>query len=913
MNEMNSKIPENLILSHYRIVSRLGAGGMGEVYRALDTRLDRAVAIKVLPAEFARDADRLRRFEQEAKATSALNHPNILTVYDIGEHEGSPFIVSELLEGEELRAQLNEGALPVRRSVEYAQQIASGLAVAHEKGIVHRDLKPENLFVTRDGRVKILDFGLAKLKPQKLAQSINTDAPTRMPQTDPGTVMGTVGYMSPEQVRGQEADHRSDIFSFGMILYEMLSGKRAFSGVSVADVMSAILKEEPPELGETNAKISPQLDKIVRRCLEKQPERRFQSTSDLGFALEALSAATLTPSGSRLETVLPAVAESQPLTGKARLFGNARAAWVAAGLLLLGLLAALPLAIAHLRQPAGAAQLLKLSMTLPENVTLGAGMPSFALSPDGRRIAFIAFSAGKERLWVRSLDSDTAQPLAGTEGIINTSPPFWSPDSRFIGFFAEGKLKTIDAAGGPPQVLCNVSASRGGAWNRDGTILFGTAASPIARVGATGGEPKPVTTFDQTRDEASHRWPYFLPDGRHFLYFVRSNRPEYNGVYLGELSGNVTKLLVKTNTNALYAPPGYLLFLRNDTLMAQPFDAGKLELSGEPLPIAEHVSYSMGARRAAISVAENGVLAFRTGGGGGNLPVWFDRQGRKLGALDALGKDGAYVSVALSRDEQRAAIERVDPQPGNIDIWLFDLVRKIPSRFTSNPANDWGPIWSPDGREIVFSSLRAGSWALYLKKTDGSGQEEVLLKLGGLNNFPDDWSPDGKFIVYTHNNQKTKEDLWVLPMTGDRQPFPLLQSEFGESQAQFSPDGKWIAYVSDETGTREVYIQPFPASGGKWRVSTGGGESPRFRRDGRELFYLSGDRRIMAVEIKLGAAFAAGTPVALFEARLMSEVPFASSYAVSGDGQRFLVNSSGDESDKTPISMVVNWTAGVKK
>ena len=902
--------------NHYEVVSQLGAGGMGEVYRARDPRLDREVAIKVLPADFAKDADRLRRFEQEARATSALNHPNILTVYDIGTQDGTPFIVAELLEGEELRAQLDDGALPVRRCIEYAQQITAGLAAAHEKGVVHRDLKPENLFVTTDGRVKILDFGLAKLKPQKLAGGVDSEAPTLKPLTDPGVIMGTVGYMSPEQVRGQEADHRADIFSFGMILYEMLSGKRAFNGVSVADVMSAILKEDPPELSESNAKISPALDKIVRRCLEKKPERRFQSTSDLGFALEALSAATLTPSGSRLETGLPTVpmvVESQPLTGKARLFGNARAAWVAAGLLLLGLLAALPFAIAHLRQPASEAQLLKLSMTLPEKVLLSGMGSSFALSPDGRRLAFIAFSEGKERLWVRSLDSDTVQPLAGTEGLNNISPPFWSPDSRFVGFFAEGKLKTIDAAGGPAQVLCNVSASRGGTWNRDGVILFGTAVNQIARVGATGGEPQPVTAFDQTRGEASHRWPYFLPDGRHFLYAVRSTRPENNGIYLGELDGKAAKLLVKTNTNALYAPPGYLLFLRNDTLMAQPFDAGKLELSGEPLPIAEHISHSIGQRRAAITVAENGVLAFLSGGSGANLPIWFDRQGHKLGSLDALGRDGAFISVSLSRDEQRAAIERVDPQPGNIDIWLFDLARKIPSRFTTNLANDWRPIWSPDGREIAFSSLRAGSWDLYLKKTDGSGQEEVLLKLDGLYNMPDDWSPDGKFIVYTRNDQKTKEDLWVLPMTGNRQPVPLLQSEFGESQAQFSPDGKWIAYVSDETGTREVYVQPFPASGGKWRVSTGGGETPRFRRDGRELFYLSGNRKITAVEIKLGAAFAAGAPVALFEARVFSEVNFARAYAVSGDGQRFLVNSSGDESDKNPISVVVNWTAGVKK
>src|SRR5262245_3170560 len=563
-------------LGPYEILSPLGAGGMGEVWRARDTRLNREVAIKVLPVSFATDADRLRRFEQEARATSALNHPNILTIYDIGAQDGAPFIVSELLDGAELRAQLEQGALSARRALEYAQQITAGLAAAHEKGIVHRDLKPENLFITTDGRVKILDFGLAKLRPPQ-ADGADTDAPTQKKITEPGVVMGTVGYMSPEQVRGQETDHRSDIFAFGMILYEMLSGQRAFHRASAIEVMNAILKEEPPELGETNTKVNPQLEKLVRRCLEKQPERRFQTAYDLGFAIESLS----TPSGSRLEsaTALPVGTDSRRIS---HWLGQARLAWIVAAALLLGMVGFAWAYVA--RQPASDVRVFRTSILPPEKSSFG----HIAVSPDGRHLAFTAATGGLVQLWVRALDSGEARALAGTQDALM---PFWSPDSRFIGFFANGRLMKIEVTGGPVQTLCDAPGPFGGVWSRDGVILFGRLAVGLLRISATGGEVTQVTTFDRSRQEIAYSDPTFLPDGRHFLYSIHSGQKETRGVYLGSLDETLKRQLLDDITVIKYmaAVPGdtagvagWLVFGRDGALLARPFDARRLEFTGEP-------------------------------------------------------------------------------------------------------------------------------------------------------------------------------------------------------------------------------------------------------------------------------------------------------------------------------------------
>ena len=882
-------------LGAYEILAPLGAGGMGEVYRAKDTRLDREVAIKVLSADFANDPDRLKRFEQEARATSALNHPNILTVYDIGTHEGAPYLVAELLEGEELRAELERGALAPRKAIEYAQQVAAGLAAAHEKGIVHRDLKPENLFVTKDGRVKILDFGLAKLKPQKLTGGVDSEGETMKPLTNPGVVMGTVGYMSPEQVRGAELDHRSDIFSFGMVLYEMLSGERAFNGASMAELMSAILKEDPPELSETNAKISPALDKIVRRCLEKKPEQRFQSTNDLGFALSTLT----TPSGSRWETAtaVAAVRESAPVS-TVRWFGNARLWMAVAAVLLLVSLLSLPFAVKYRRQSPPAAPVVgRFTIAAPEKAT-GIGAPE--LSPDGRHLVFAATVEGKRTLWLRPLSLLTAQELPGTEGVTFTS--FWSPDSRSLGFFAGGELRKLDLAGGAPQTLCklpNASYSVFGTWNRDGVILFSSGREGIYRVPATGGEPVLALRSDET---ARYSSPTFLPDGRHFLV-RRSPTQGAAEVHLAALDRQETTSLLAGNFQVSFAN-GHLLFARAETLLAQPFDADGLKLTGEPFAVADKVN------RSAFSVSDNGILVYDS-----NTPLtddrqltWLDRAGKPLGKV---GPPGGYADPVLSPDGKRVAVVQNEPQSRSRDIYVIDLARGVSSRLTFDPGDDLDPVWSPDGSRIAWSAVRKGAFHIYQKLASGVGPEEVLRK-DDVFMGPGSWSADGRFLVYTRIDPKTGPDLSILPLAGDRQPTVFLQTPFAELGGSFSPDGRWIAYISDDQGRFEVYVQPFPATGDKWQISTNGGGSPAWRSDGKELYYVSPDRKLMAVEVKPGGGFEASAPRVLFDLA-PARASGGDGYAVTPAGDRFLFVMAPEEAANLQFTVVTNWTAEVKK
>jgi serine/threonine protein kinase len=879
-------------LGPYEIVSPLGAGGMGEVYRARDTRLGRDVAVKVLPPSYSADKERLQRFEQEACAAGALNHPNILSIYDVGTHDGSPYVVSELLEGETLRQRIGGTALAQRRAIDYALQIAYGLAAAHDKGIVHRDLKPENLFVTRDGRIKILDFGLAKLTGATDSGQSQTDIPTRRVDTDPGIVMGTVGYMSPEQVRGRPADHRSDIFSLGAILYEMLSGRRAFHSESAVETMSAILKEDPPDLSETNQRISPVLERLVNHCLEKSPEERFHSTSDLAFALEALSG-TASGSGKTITMAMPTI----------RSRTRERFMWIAATTVLL--ISAIVLAFAYFRRVPDEARTMRFFISPTEQASFS--VPT--ISPDGRRLAIsVRDSSGKSFLWLRSLDSLTMQPLPGTESAVF---PFWSPDSRFIGFFAGGKLKKIDVSGGPPQTLCDTSNGGGAAWNREGVIIFTPDISNrLYRVSASGGVPTPVTTLDESRQETSHKFPQFLPDGKHFLYLVQSAQGENTAVYAGALDSKENKRLVSTRARAAYTPPGYLLFLRERTLMAQPFNADKLLLTGEPFPLAEQVGFNSVLGLANFSVSDNGVLTHMGGSIAGGRPGLYDRGGK---LLNAVGPAGEYFNIFFSPDEKRVAAAISDPLSGARDIWLLDIARGTPTRFTFDPAEDFLPIWSPDGSRIVFASDRDGAGNLYQKSASGAGNEELLFKTNERK-WPSDWSRDGRFIIYTNLSQKTKADLWVLPMTGEQKPAPFLQSMFNEDHARFSPDGHFIAYASDESGRFEVYVQTFPASGGKWLVSANGGAQPRWRRDGKELFFIAPDRKLMAVDVKLeGSTFEAGVPKVLFQTRVAGYPNPRNVYEVSADGQRFLIITPLEEATSTPITVVVNWTAELKK
>jgi eukaryotic-like serine/threonine-protein kinase len=895
-------------LGRYEIRSSLGAGGMGEVYRARDTQLGRDVAVKVLPSTYSVDKDRLSRFEQEACAASALNHPNILIVHDIGAHDGAPYIVSELLEGETLRKRIGGTPLAQRRAIDYGLQIALGLAAAHEKGIVHRDLKPDNIFITNDGRVKILDFGLAKLT-QIDADQAQTDIPTRRVDTEPGVVMGTVGYMAPEQLKGHPADQRSDIFSFGAILYEMLSGQRAFHGESTAETMSAILKEDPPELSETNKSVSPALERLVIHCLEKNPEARFYSARDLAFALEALT--TAQPSG---DTTV--VAGYPHEASRHRLKLRARLGWVAAAFLLIS---TITLAALYFRRVEPRRERMRFTLSAPDKTTFG---DSLALSPDGRRLAFIALAVtGEPTLWVRTLDSVDAQKLQGTEGAAN---PFWSPEGRYLGFFAGGKLKTIEASGGPTQVLTETSSdTRGGSWGTDGTIIFSPATtSPLFKISVRGGPATQITEFDQERGQTSHRWPWFLPDGRHYLYFGRGIKKATEGIFVGSLDTRERKFLLSSKVRGIYTGSssdtlrGYLLSVHQGTLLAHPFDVSKLELSGESITIAQNVlSYPSEfgpTGNSVISVSTNGHLVFLSGAPPITQPVWEDRAGK---AAEPIVPPGVYREPMISPDGKKIALSR--HVESTEDIWLIDTSHDVTmSRFTFDPAADVSPTWTPDGSHIIFASNRNGKFELFQKGSGGAGADELILSAEG-SCFPHGVTPDGRYVLFEMGGGPiSKSDIWAVPTFGDRKPFPIVKSDFVETQAQFSPDGHWVAYVSDESGRAEVYVQSFPSSGGKWQVSTAGGEQPIWNPRGGELFYMAPDKSIVSVSYKVSDDnFQVGQRTSLFTTRvpLSSLVDDRNSYAISPDGKRFFVNNRVDEAAATSVTLVLNWDADLKK
>ena len=871
---------------------------MGEVYRARDTRLGREVAVKVISSAVAGNVEHLRRFEQEARSASALSDPHIVTVFDVGEQDGVHYFASELVEGGDLRARLEDGPLPVRKAIEIAEQIASGLASAHEKGITHRDLKPENILLTKSGVAKIADFGLAKLAETPGAELSQMPTADRI-ETTAGIVMGTVSYMSPEQASGRKVSFRSDQFSFGLILYEMLTGKLAFRKETKAETVASILRDEPPPIADSNPSVPNPLCWIVERCLAKDPEERYASTRDLAREFSGVRRHAS-------ETSAP----GRPARAAAATARRNGIAWALAGA---AATAAVWFATARFRPPSEAPAGVRFQIEAPPKATfnvIGRDAGPLAVSPDGRQIAFVATSSeGQKQVYLRSLDALDARPLPGTDG---ASYPFWSPDSRAIGFFAGSKLRKVASSGGPVQSLCDAPLGRGGTWSRDGVIIFSPGAyDPLYRVSASGGTPVPVTGIVDPEHESSHRWPQFLPDGRHFLFlrFGTSYAPtrQDSAICLGSLDSRTAKVIVPANSSFAYAPSGQILYVRDDTLVAAPFDAKRGQLTGPTIPIAQHVLLYRNTSSAAFSVSDNGVLAYQSG----PIPPvseldWFERGGKLLGSV---GDPGDYEDPRLSPDGRRLATNRIDPASGASNIWIFDMAGGGGTRFTFSQSVNHYPVWSPDGSRMAFDTNRNGPADIFMKSLEGSGEERSVLA-SDVSQSPTDWSPDGSTLVFERLDPRTKYDLWRLSLKAGATPEPIVRSDSSETDGRISPDGKWLAYASNESGTWEVYVTAFPGPGGRWQVSNGGGVQPVWSRTGKEIFFLAADRKLMAAPCVTGPTFEVGAPKALFQtlARYTGNV----AYDVAPDG-RFLVNTVVGAGAAPPITVVTNWDAALKK
>ena len=891
-------------LGPYKIQSLLGKGGMGEVYRATDTQLKRDVALKVLPAAFANDPERLGRFQREAEVLASLDHPSIAPIFGMVESNGERALALALIEGPTLADRIAQGPMPIEEAIEIAKQIVAALEYAHERNVIHRDLKPANIKITLDGAVKVLDFGLAKVLDDELQATSGLDSPTlTIGHTRAGVILGTAAYMSPEQAVGKPADRRSDIFSFGSVLYEMLTGERAFSGDSAGETLVAVAKDEP---SWSKLPLLPSnVDKALRRCLIKDRKLRLQAIGEARILLE-------TP-----EVPVRPVTTARPWST------HSYAPWAVAALIALALT---PANILHFREQPPVAATVRFQIPAPEKTAFTLTHAP-VISPDGKRLIFGASTAnGQTQLWVRSLDTLDARPLAGTDGA--NAYYFWSPDSKFVAFDQGGKLRKVDASGGPPQTICDLpGASRSGAWSSEGVIIFGSPASGIWRVSEAGGAPSQLTKQDPSRGENYNGHPAFLPGGRRFIYLRSApSNSDVRGIYLGSLDlrpeQQSSKRLLATEGNAVYAPSadpdiGYLLFLREGSLMAQRFDARRVDLAGEAFPIAEGVGATF--QKGFFSASSAGALAYRTGASaaGGNQLIWFDRTGKNLGTV---WDRGQYSTISLSPDGNRVAVERTDQS--NIDVWVFDLTRNTPTRLTFDLNRDGWPTWSPDGTHVAFSAIRMGVPDLYRKEASGAGSDELLFKSGEVKQLQD-WSRDGRLLMYSQQS-KGGNDLWVLPLDGPggapKSPMPYIKTEFDEGGGRFSPDGNLVAYSSNQSGgVHEVYVQPFPdPSKGKWQISRGGGAHPRWRRDGKELFYISADSKMMAVDVSLSPAFKPGVPHALFQTAILgaAQVVNETRYDVTADGQKFLINtlanSDASGAPSPSISVVLNWQAGLK-
>lgn len=878
-------------LGPYDIVAPLGAGGMGEVYRASDPRLGREVAIKVLPAAVSSDPERLARFEQEARATAALNHPNILAVHDIGNADGIVYVVSELLEGETLRDALAHGALATRLAADYAVQIAHGLAAAHDKEIVHRDLKPENVFVTRDGRVKILDFGLAKLIQAAPAFS-GTMMPTTRLGTAAGMVVGTVGYMAPEQVRGQTVDHRADIFAFGAILYELLTGERAFAGESPADTVSAILKEDPPQLADAGRVRGPALQRIVQRCLEKKPEQRFHAAHDLAYAIEAVTAPTASGVASA-----PDVTNISPRAGR-----GTRWLAITAAVATIAALALLVVATRHWteRPPL---HLLRFTVPLPEGRAWRQGPTPISVSPDGRTIAMSLTSVNGSHIWTHRLDTFASAEVPGTDNA--GSVVSWSPDSRSIVFNSADTLKRVELDGGPATPLLQLKSGAAqvtaSAWGTGG-ILFSQTGGALRRVSDTGGVGQPATTLEV--GDTAHTEPAFFADGRRF-FFLRVTCTGPAGVYVGALDGAPPRRVLPEASSARAAGP-YVVFGRDRSIVAQRFDSSTLTASGDIAILADDVrlNQALGARNLAYAAATDAfVVAYLTGQGTSRM-IWLDRTGIERGA--PLGV-GTFATLALARDDSHVAFSQSD-SAGNQTIWVNDLIRNVSSRLTAGPRES-DPAWSPDGARLAYTELGAGKRFMTMPSAGGVGIEAAQSL--SMSSGVDDWSRDGRYLLY----HDVPGELFALELSGSHEKIPVHSVTAGRppDEGAFSPDSHAVAFNTEETGRSEVYVKSFPPTGEKWQLSNAGGMQPRWRADGRELYYLAPDGTMMVVEITSPPpALKASAPRALFKTRLSPQYG-QDQYAVTRDGQRFLLIDPIVEESLLPLRVIVDWPALFEK
>jgi eukaryotic-like serine/threonine-protein kinase len=875
-------------LGPYEIQSPLGAGGMGEVYRARDTRLDRAVAIKILPAHLSSDPVRKQRFEREAKTISSLNHPHICVLHDVGQQDGIDYLVMECVEGETLAKRLEKGPLPLEQVLKYGMQIADALDKAHRGGVVHRDLKPGNIMLTPTG-AKLLDFGLAK-ETAALSNAATLTATRNSPVTEQGTIVGTFRYMSPEQVEGEELDGRSDIFSFGAVLYEMLTGQRAFEGKSQLSVASAILEKEPPPISSVKPLTPPALDHAIRRALAKEVEKRWQSAADLAGELQWI-----------------AEGGSQAGVPAHSAVGRENRERIALAVAAFAVLAALAMASIHFRQPTPEARVIRSTILPPDNgsfVFQRSASPPM-VSPDGRNVVFLARVAGTTQLWVRALDSFKPRPLAGTEHAYFT---FWSPDGRNIGFFAQGKLKRVPAAGGAALVVCDIEDARGGSWNRQDVIIFAKYPGEVYRVPASGGAPQRVTQLDATRHDTTHRWPYFLPDGNHFLYMASSIGivSDENVFAVGSLDGKVNRILFHASSPMAY-DSGYLLYMVDRTLMARPFDASKVEFSGDAVPIAEGVQFDPIFSNAAFSVSGDGVLLYEAGNDVSEAKrEMIDASGKLLGTL---GDQAPSRWERVSPDGKRVAYSLIDANSGKADIWIHDIASGNRTRLTVDPVGSEYPAWSRDGEQIAFVSTRSGKYVTYVKPANGMGVEKKVWE-AALVGILGDWTLDGNaLIVEDRSPASGKSHLLLVPTDGQGHPSTLLEVEGANVyDPRLSADGRWLAYDSDESGKYEVYVSAFPKPAGSLQISLAGGGIPTWRRDGKELYYAAPDGNLMAAELNESNG---SLQVASRRALFPLKAGFAA-YDAFPDGKKFLVDTITKEDTPTPLSLVSNWAAELK-